>query len=46
MSKWKFTAQSLLCAIAFFMAANSVGTMCMRRYYQPEEPKEMLKFKK
>lgn len=46
MSKWKFTAQSLLCAVAMFIATNSIGMMCLGRYYQPKEPKEMSKFKK
>lgn len=45
MNKWKVVAQSLLCAVAVFIATNSIGTMCMGRYYQPKVPKEMLKFK-
>lgn len=46
MGKWKFVAQSILCAVEMFVATNSIGTMCVGRYYQPEEPKEMSKFKK
>ena len=40
MGKWKFVAQSILCAVAMFVATNSIGTMCVGRYYQPEEPQE------
>lgn len=46
MGKWKFMAMSFLCAIAMFIATNSAGVMCMGRYYQPEEPKELGKIKK
>ncbi len=45
MRKWALLAQSALCAIAMFVATNSIGSMCVGRYYQPEEPKELLKFK-
>ena len=45
MNKWKVVAQSLLCAVAVFIATNSIGTMCMGIYYQSKIPKEMLKFK-
>lgn len=45
MSKLKLAAQSFFCAAVMFMAINSIGTMCVGRYYQPTEPKEMSKFK-
>lgn len=45
MKKIMAYAQTALCAIAMFMAINSIGTMCMGRYYQPEEPAELSKFK-
>lgn len=44
MKKFKFIAQSLLCASAMFIATNSIGTMCVGRYYQPEVPKNLEKF--
>lgn len=46
MSKWKIAMQSIVCAVAMFVATNSIGTMCMGRYYQPKEPKELVKYKK
>lgn len=44
MKKLKFIAQSLLCASAMLIATNSIGTMCLGRYYQPEAPKELERF--
>ena len=46
MKKFMVYAQTALCAIAMFMAINSIGTMCLGRYYQPEEPAELLNYKK
>ena len=45
MRKWIALAQTGLCAVAMFVATNSIGSMCLGRYYQPEEPKELAKFK-
>lgn len=46
MKKWILYAQTALCAVAMFMAMNSIGTMCSGRYYQPEVPHNLKKFAK
>ena len=45
MKNLRFLVQSALCSVAMFIAMNSIGSMCVGRYYQPEEPKELSKLK-
>ncbi|MBO5009051.1 MAG: cyclic lactone autoinducer peptide [Clostridia bacterium] len=46
MKKWMLYAQSALCAVAMFVAVNSMGPLCLGRYYQPEVPHNLKKFAK
>ena len=37
---------SVLCMVAMFLAVHSVNVVCNGRYYQPEVPKELDKFRR
>ena len=49
MKKFKnfiFKYSGLLCALAMFVATHTANITCAGKYYQPEEPAELAKFKK
>ena len=46
MKKWMIIAQRLLCAAAMFMAVHSIGVICQGKYYQPQVPEGLEKYKK
>ena len=41
-----FKIGTALCSFAFFIAINSIGTMCVASAYQPQVPKSLDKYRK
>ncbi len=46
MKKVIFKVSQLCCAFALFVAMNSLDILCQSRYYQPEVPESLNKYRK